>query len=110
MSTTDLAAIKLKSPTATAFAGTLFRRIFSTDEMAGKNYRGCGGKGQLDPSKMKKIQNWVSLMYPGTSAEQSSLWNACTKTIDSYIRNKVMREKRNGQLRLLNMCTTHDLL
>ena len=89
----ELAAIKLKSPGLTAFASALFRKLFTMDEMKGRNCHGLAKKGRLDENKINHIQEYVYKYYPDTPEQLSRIWARCTQTIDSYIRNKVHKAK-----------------
>ena len=62
----ELAAIKLKSSGPTAFAGALFKMLFTLDEMKGRNCRGLAKKQKLDEGKLNKIQEYVYKYYPDT--------------------------------------------
>jgi hypothetical protein len=89
----ELAAIKLKSSGPTAFAGALFRMLFTFDEMKGRNCRGLAKKGKLDEGKLNKIQEYVYKYYPETPEQLCRTWARCTQTIDSYIRNRQHKAK-----------------
>ena len=52
----ELAAIKLRTSGQTAFAGMLFRKLFSLEEMKGRNCRGVGSKERLDEKKFNKFK------------------------------------------------------
>ena len=94
VSNDELAAIKLKSSGPTAFAGALFRMLFTLDKMRGRNCGGLAKKAKLDEGKLKKIQEYVYKCYPDTPDDQlSRTWACCTQTIDSYIRNKKHKDK-----------------
>ena len=93
VSNDELAAIKLKSSGPTAFAGALFRMLFTLDEMKGQNCRGLAKKAKLDEGKLKKIQEYVYKYYPDTPDQLSRTWARCTQTIDSYIRSKKHKDK-----------------
>ena len=93
VSNDELAAIKLKSSGPTAFAGILFRTLFTLDEMKGRNCRGLAKKGKLNEEKVNKIQEYVYKYYPDTPEQLSRTWARCTQTIDSYIRNKQHKAK-----------------
>ena len=89
----ELAAIKLKTSGPTAFAGTLFRKLFSLEEMKGRNCRGVGGKERLNEKKIQQIQECVFKYYPDTQVKLTKIWARCIQTIDSYIRNKHFNKK-----------------
>ncbi|CAB3994821.1 Hypothetical predicted protein [Paramuricea clavata] len=93
VSNDELAAIKLKSSGPTAFAGVLFRNLFTLGEMKGRNCRGLAKKGKLNEEKLNKIQEYVYKYYPDTPEQLSLTWAHCTQTIDSYIRNEQHKAK-----------------
>jgi hypothetical protein len=88
-----LAAIKLKSSGPTAFAGVLFRTLFTLDEMRGRNCHGLAKKGKLNERKLNKIQEYVYKYYPDMPEQLSRMWAHRTQTSDSHIRNKQRKAK-----------------
>jgi hypothetical protein len=92
----ELSLVKLKSSGPTAFATTLFRKLFSYDDMKGRNCRGLAKKGKLDEKKMEIIQEQLYKYYPNTPENLQSTWARCIQTMDSYIRNK-QRKLEQGQ-------------
>ena len=74
VSNDELAAIKLKSSGPTAFAGVLFRTLFTLDEMRGRNCHGLAKKGKHGEGKLNKIQEYVYRYYPDTPEQLSGMW------------------------------------
>ena len=80
--------LQSKSTSEKNFSLQLFRHIFTSSELEGRNVREVGGKLTLNPERIFKIKEILFRFFPASLSQQELLWRECRKEIDAYLRNR----------------------